>query len=332
MNKLASLVPRKDDNSKTTKQAAAIMAYISKYRIFVVFLVICILLSILSPAFLKTRNLMNVVRQISIIGIISMSMTMVIISGGIDLAAGSIVALVSVLSALVGQAGVHPLYLTILVGCAVGSLCGFIMGFLIAKTRIPPFIATLGMFTTARGVALLISRGEPIGNLSAGYEFIGGGYVLGIPVPIIIFVCIVALSSFTLAKTKLGKYIYGVGGNENAARICGVNVDKYKIVIYTIEGLFCAIAAIILTGRISAGSGTAGGGYELDAIAASVIGGTSMSGGVGQVGGTVVGVLIIGVLNNGLDLLKVSPYWQQILKGVIIVSAVIMDMRKSKVR
>lgn len=332
MNNVASPIPAKDGAKPASSKKSAVMAYISKYRIFVVFLAIFVLLSLLSPAFLKTRNLMNVVRQISIIGIISMSMTMVIISGGIDLAAGSIVALVSVLSALVGQAGVHPLVLTVLVGCGVGAMCGFIMGFLIAKTRIPPFIATLGMLTTARGVALLISRGEPIGNLSAGYEFIGGGYLVGVPVPIIIFVVIVAFSGFILAKTKLGKYIYGVGGNENAARICGVNVDFYKIVIYTIEGLFCAIAAIILTGRISAGSGTAGGSYELDAIAASVIGGTSMSGGVGQVGGTVVGVLIIGVLNNGLDLLKVSPYWQQILKGIIIVGAVIMDMRKSKER
>jgi inositol transport system permease protein len=330
MNNVDASVSSRNGIKMASRGTGAIMAYFSKYRIFVVFLGICILLSILSPAFLKTRNLMNVVRQISIIGVISMSMTMVIISGGIDLSAGSIVALVSVMSSLFGQSGTHPLYVTILAGCGVGILCGFITGFLIAKTGIPPFIATLGMFTTARGVALLISRGEPIGNLSIGFEFIGGGYVLGIPVPIIIFLVIIAISGFILAKTKLGKYIYGIGGNENAARICGVNVSKYKIIIYTLEGLFCAIAAIILTGRISAGSGTSGSGYELDAIAASVIGGTSMSGGVGQVGGTVVGVLIIGVLNNGLDLLKVSPYWQQILKGVIIVGAVIMDTRKTK--
>jgi inositol transport system permease protein len=324
-----SIRPAANNKSLSTAKSA-IFGGISKYSIFLVFVGMVILLSILSPAFLRTINLMNVVRQISIIGVISMSMTMVIISGGIDLSAGSLVALVSVVTAMYGKAGVNPLYVTILMGLATGALFGLLTGVLIAKTNIPPFIATLGGLTTIRGIALLISNGEPIGNLSAGYSFIGGGFFIGIPVPILIFAAVIGLSAFILAKTKLGKYIYGIGGNENAARICGVNIDRYKMLIYTIHGTFCAIAAIILTGRIAAGSGASGTGYELDAIAATVIGGTSLSGGIGTALGTVIGILIIGVLNNGLDLMKVSPYWQQILKGLIIVGAVIIDRRKYK--
>lgn len=314
------------DNSKSSKFSN----YLSKYQIHLIFLIMVVVLSVMAPAFLRPQNLINVVRQISIIGIIAIGMTFIIISGGIDLSAGAIVALVSVTAAIFGQQGKHPLILTLLIACSIGILCGFINGVLVAKTKIAPFIATLGVMSVARGVALLISNGEPISNLSKGFEYLGGGYFLGLPVPILIFTIIIIISIALLNHMKFGKYIYGIGGNEKAASICGINVDKYKILIYTLEGLLCAIAGLILTARISAGSGTAGVGYEMDAITAVVIGGTSMSGGIGTIGGTIIGVLIIGVLNNGLDLLHVSPYFQQILKGVIIVVAVILDVRRRR--
>lgn len=310
------------------KDFSKVSHYISKYQIHLIFIIMVIILSVMTPAFLRPQNLINVIRQISIVGIISIGMTFIIISGGIDLSAGAIVALVSVAAAIFGQQGKYSVIVTILVACSIGIICGLINGVLIAKTKIAPFIATLGVMSVARGIALLISNGEPIDNLSKGFEFLGSGYILIFPVPIVIFTIIIVMGTALLNNMKFGKYIYGIGGNEKAASICGINVAKYKIYIYTLEGLLCGIAGLILTARISAGSGTVGVGYEMDAITAVVIGGTSMSGGIGKLGGTLVGVLIIGVLNNGLDLLHVSPYWQQILKGIIIVVAVILDVRR----
>jgi inositol transport system permease protein len=311
------------------RKSVDIKSILSKYGILLVLIFMVVLMSLLDDSFLKGQNLLNIVRQMSFVGIVAMGVTMVIITTGIDLSSGSVIALVSVVAAGMAHPG-EPLIVSILVGLAIGASTGFVNGLITAKGRIPSFIATLGMMTAARGLALLISGGRPISNLSEGFIFMGKGEIGGIPFPILIFILIGLTTHFLLSKTKFGKYTYALGGNEQAARICGINVDRYRIMIYTYAGLLSAIAGIMLTARISAGQPSMGINYELDAIAAAVIGGTSLSGGIGTIPGTVVGVLIIGVLNNGLDLLNVSSYWQQILKGTIIVSAVLIDARKNK--
>lgn len=306
------------------------MNILKKYGMLLILIALIILMSILTPAFLSTGNLLNIVRQMSVIGIIAIGVTFIIITTGIDLSSGSVVALTSVIVASIAQPDSYPIFVAILVGLAVGLTTGVINGAIIAKGKIAPFIVTLGMMTAARGLALLYTNGRPIGGLSDSFKFIGQGVIAGIPVPIIIFGMVAAVSYILLNKTKFGKYVYAIGGNEQAAIIAGVNITKYKILIYGYAGLLTGLAAIILTSRISSGQPTAGVLYELDAIAAAVIGGTSLTGGIGTIGGTVIGALIIGVMNNGLDLLNVSSYWQQILKGAIIVVAVLIDTRKNK--
>lgn len=318
-------------NSKTNKSAwkekgAQIL---NKYGILFILIAMVAVMSFLSPAFLNANNLLNVVRQISFIGIVAMGVTMIIITTGIDLSSGSVIALVSVVVASYAHPG-DSLFVAIAIGLGIGALCGFINGAISAKGKIPPFIATLGMMTAARGLALLYSDGRPIPDLSDSFMFLGKGEIAGIPFPIIVFVVMGIISHLLLSKTKFGKYTYAIGGNEQAARICGINVDRYKIMIYTYAGLLAAIAGMMLTARISVGQPSMGVMFELDAIAAAVIGGTSLAGGVGTIAGTMIGALIIGVLNNGLDLLGVSSYWQQILKGAIIVTAVLIDSRKNK--
>jgi len=301
-----------------------------KYGIFIIFLGMVAILSFMSPGFLSVRNILNIIRQMSMVGTIALGMTVIIITGGIDLSPGSVVAWVSVVTASVAQVGDFPIAIAILIGLAAGALAGLINGSLISATGIPPFIVTLGMMTAARGVALLYSNGRPIGDLQESIMYIGNGHLFGIPIPIIIFLVLAVLMHILLTKTRFGKYVYAIGGNEEAAVVCGVNVKKVKLLVYTLGGLLAGVAAIILTGRIGVGHPSAGKLYELDAIAATIIGGTSFNGGVGTITGTVIGALILGTLNNGLDLLGVSSYWQQILKGVIIVSAIILDSLKNK--
>ncbi|WP_446682133.1 ABC transporter permease [Ectobacillus funiculus] len=304
-------------------------AILNKYGIVFIFIAMCILMSILSPAFLNINNIINVVRQIAFIGIVGMGMTMIIITTGIDLSPGSVIALVSVVAATFAHPG-GSIIVPIILGMLIGAGTGFINGAISAKGKIPPFIATLGMMTAARGLSLLYTDGRPIGNLSDSFMFLGKGDIAGIPFPIFIFLLAGIVSHILLNQTRFGKYTYAIGGNEQAARICGIPVDRYKILIYTYAGLLTGIAGLMLTARISAGQPSLGVGYELDAIAAAVIGGTSLNGGIGTIPGTMIGALIIGVLNNGLDLMNVSSYWQQILKGAIIVAAVLLDSRKNK--
>jgi len=321
---------------------ANIKKFISKYGIFLIFLGICALLAILTYSdgvsiFLKYRNIVNVLRQSAVIGIIACGVTFIIITGGIDLSSGSLVAMIGVLVAMMARAEYGwPLIVPIIGGLALGALAGGINGTLIAKTKIPPFIATLGMMTVARGVGFLITNGRPIDNLSEKFMVIGQGSIFEVgkfflPIPVIILAAVAGGSHFLLSNTRFGKNTYALGGNEQAAYICGISVDKAKILIYAYAGLLTSISAIVLTSRVSSGQPSTGLMYELDAIAGTVIGGTSLSGGIGTIGGTVIGVLIIGVMNNGLDLLGVSSYWQQILKGLIIVTAVVIDtMRHQK--
>lgn len=311
------------------KPKEILMNILQHYSMPIVLLIMVILMTILSPQFLEPRNLLNVVRQISIIAIVAFGETLVIITSGIDLSTGSVIALVSVITASLAHPGQHMLVVPILVGILAGAVMGFINGIIVSRD-IPPFIATLGMMTAARGAALIYSGGRPITGFTPAFDFIGRGYILGIPVPIFILAVIAVIAHILLRRTKFGKYVYAIGGNEQAAIISGINVKKYKVLTYVFSGVMAATAGILLTSRLSAGQPTAGQGYELDAIASVVIGGTSLNGGVGTISGTVIGALIMGVLNNGLDLLHISAYWQQIVKGIIIVGAVFMDKLRRK--
>jgi inositol transport system permease protein len=325
--------------SKQRQSAGFFRTIFRKYGIFLVFIAMLIVASILSPAFLSPTNLINVVRQMSVVGLIALGVTGVIVSAGIDLSSGSVVGLSAVVAASLAQLPDYPaahykglnlpVFVAVLAACAVGALVGLLNGGLVAKTKIPPFIATLGTLTTIRGLAYLYTSGRPVSDLTDDYNFIGQGDFLGIPVPILILVIMAIVTHVLYSQTKFGKYIYAIGGNEQAARVSGINVSKYKMLMYVYAGLLSGLAGLVVSARIGSGQSGQGVGYELDAIAAAVIGGASLSaGGIGTVAGTIVGALIIGVLNNILDLTNVSAYWQQIVKGCIIVGAVIIDQLK----
>lgn len=314
-------------------------AFMSKYGIVVIFLGLCIIMSFVSPAFRTMRNITNVIRQVSIIGILSIGVTFCIITGGIDLSSGSLIALISVIVASFSQNAVNPsqpisivmpILLSIVLSLLLGTLLGSVNGSLHAYGKIPPFIATLGMMTVARGAAALITAGRPVGDLKDTFTYIGTGKIIGIPIPIWVYLIVGIVAHILLSRTKFGRHVFAIGGNEQASRICGINVEKTLVKVYAFAGLMSAVSAILLTARTSAGNPTYGLSYELDAIASTVIGGTSLSGGTGSIPFCIIGALIIGVLNNSMDLLSVNAYWQQIAKGIIIVSAVLIDARKQK--
>ncbi|MES2796252.1 MAG: ABC transporter permease [Bacteroidota bacterium] len=298
---------------------------IRQYGIFIAFIIICLLLSFLSSQFLSLSNWTIIITQVSINSLLAFGVTFVIITGGIDLSLGSLVALTGVMAALSAHPDDYPVIVPILIGLTAGLTLGAFNGFLITKSKIAPFIVTLGTMTIARGLALIISKGRPISNLSDSFNFIGGGEIFGIPLPIIILVVVFIICSILLKKTILGRYIYAVGGNEQAARASGININKVKIAAYTICGFLAGLAGLLLTSRVTTGQPNAGAGFELDAIAAAVIGGTSTNGGIGTISGTLIGALLIGVINNGLDLLNVSSYYQQVVMGTIIIGAVVLD-------
>ncbi|OHE65081.1 MAG: sugar ABC transporter permease [Treponema sp. RIFOXYC1_FULL_61_9] len=337
-----SATAAKAEGKKPDMTVFNVRAIVSKYGIYFIFLGMLIIASLLSPAFMTPINLINIIRQISIIGLIALGVTGVIVSAGIDLSSGSVVGMAAVVAASLvqtkGWSGAlfphlaeSPLAVAILAACLIGVLAGAFNGFLVAKTGIPPFIATLGMVLAVRGAAMLYTNGRPVSSLTDEFNFIGQGSVFGVPVPIIILAAAAVFTHILYSRTKFGKYIYAIGGNEQAARVSGINVVKYKIIIYIYAGFLAAVAGLVVSSRIGSGQPGLGVGYEFDAIAAAVIGGASLSaGGIGTIPGTIVGALIIGVLNNILDLTNVSAYWQQILRGGIIVGAVILDQRKNR--
>ena len=286
---------------------------------------------ILSPYFLTVSNLLNIAHQTSINAIIAVGMTFVIITAGIDLSVGSIMAFSGVVLASV----LHSEFsepVAIFIGLGIGLFCGLINGLLISYGRLPPFISTLGMMSVARGAALLFTDGRPISGFSPQFRFLATGEVLNIPAPIIIMLIIYFIAHFVLNRTKLGRYTYAIGGNEEAALLSGINTRLYKTVIYGICGLLSGLAAVILTARLDSAQPIAGIMYELDAIAAAVIGGTSLMGGEGRIFGTLIGALIMGVLRNGLNLMGVSSFIQQTVIGAVIIIAVLIDMTLKKQR
>lgn len=291
-------------------------------------IVITILLTFLSDSFFTVNNLLNLLRQISINALIAFGMTFVVLTAGIDLSVGSLLALGSALTAGLLASGMDPL-LAILLGLLIGLALGAVNGLIITKGKVAPFIATLATMTVFRGATLVYTDGKPITGLSDStvFEMIGRGYLFGIPFPIIIMLIVFLILLFVLKSTVFGRQVYAVGGNEEAAILSGIKTDRVKIWVYSLTGMLSVLAGIILTSRLNSAQPTAGNMYELDAIAAVVIGGTSLMGGRGRIVGTLIGALIIGVIGNGLNLLNVSSFYQQIVKGGVILLAVLLDRR-----
>jgi ribose transport system permease protein len=291
---------------------------------------LCIILSILTPYFLTVSNILNVIRQSSMIAIIGAGMTFVVIAGGIDLSVGSVLALSSVVASYCMVNLNYSMYLAMIIGLLVGVIFGAINGFMITVIGLAPFIVTLAMMSIARGLSLVITGGRPIFGLPEAFEFFGGGYISYFPTPIIIMLIVYLLATIFLNNTKLGIYSYAIGGNKETALFSGINVKKYLLLIYSISGFTSALAGLLLASRLSSAQPLAGLGYDLDVIAATVIGGTSLSGGEGNMLGTLIGALIMCVLRNGLNLLNISSYWQQVTIGLVISLAVAMDLIRKK--
>ncbi|WP_258286353.1 ABC transporter permease [Aggregatibacter actinomycetemcomitans] len=316
---------------------------ISKLGIGLVLFFMILGMSFTSEAFLSTNNIFNILLQVSVICVISVGMTYVILTGGIDLSVGSIVALSAVCLglfthwgvALLGENPTEPMLsivviVSVLGSIGVGALCGYVNGVIIVYGKVTSFITTLGMMGIARGLALTLSNGKTIYNFPEALRFFGNGrlnitYGFGIPIPVIIALIVVLISFYILTQTVFGRQVYALGGNREAVRLSGINVNKLEIKTYVINGALAAIGAVILVGRLNAAQPIAGTGYELDAIAATVIGGTSLMGGVGSVISTSIGALIMGVLQNGLTLLNVTSYLQRLIIGLVIILAVFLD-------
>ncbi|GAB6087622.1 ribose ABC transporter permease [Alkaliphilus crotonatoxidans] len=301
-------------------------------RSVILLIIFAAIIAIINPRFLTVSNLLNVLRQTSINAIIAAGMTFVILTGGIDLSVGSILGFIGALAAWLIAAGVNWA-LVLIISLVVGTLLGLANGYIITRGKVQPFIATLATMTLLRGATLVFTDGKPIsighGPGAAKFADLGSGYLLGIPLPIYMTLAVFALGYYILKQTPFGRYTYALGGNEEATALSGINTRRIKAYVYGISGLLSALAGIIVTARLSSAQPQAGSGYELDAIAAVVLGGTSLSGGVGGILGTVIGALIIGILNNGLNLMDVSSYYQQLVKGLVILIAVLLD-RKSK--
>lgn len=292
--------------------------------------VTAVVISIINSDFLSTQNLLNVLRQVSTNMFIAIGMTLVIILAGIDLSVGSIMALAGVVTGgLIAFNGV-PIWVAVFAGLLIGVIFGLINGYFTAYKFMPAFIVTLATMNIARGAAYVYTDGKPIRVMSYEFNFIGSGYVGLIPVPVIYMLVIVVIVSLIMNRTKLGRYMYAVGGNIEAARYSGIDTKRVQLFAYTLSGFLAAFSGIVLASRMFSGQPTAGMGAELDAIAAVVLGGTSMAGGRGRIGGTVIGVLIIGVLSNGMNLMGINSFWQYIVKGIVILIAVYVDIVKKK--
>lgn len=328
-------------NSSNSEKLKNYTQVLSKYGIALILVGMVVLMTILKPeSFPSGKNILNILNQSAIVGIMALGMTLVIISKGIDLSVGSVLALAGVVAASLSQTsaasikvfenlGPQSVIIAIMAALAVGVLCGAISGSLIAYTGIPAFISTLGMMTIARGAVFLYTQGQPVSKLSNGILFFGSNVFKIIPVPVIVYAIMIIITAVLLGYTRFGKSVYAIGGNIQAAVVSGIKVKRNIVLIYIYAGITAAIASILFTGRVASVHPGAASGYELTVIAATTIGGTSHSGGIGTIWGAVVGTLILSVLTNGFTLLGIDPYWQQIVQGMIIVGAVVLDMRKN---
>jgi len=311
---------------------------VREYGIYLAFVILVVVLSFANKYFLTQSNISNILLQTSINGVLAFGMTFVIITGGIDLSVGSVVALAGIVSASFATTspqatvagGPYPVFVALIVGVLVGSASGAIIGPIVARFNVPSFVATLGMLSAARGLTLIYAGGRPVPALIPQYRWIGNGSVFGVPAPVVIFAAIFLVCWFVLARTGFGRYVYAVGGNARAAKTSGINVVAVRFAVYVISGGLAGVAGMLLAARTGSALTQAGIGYELDAIAAVVIGGISLSGGIGRMTGALIGALIIGVMNNGLDLMGIESYYQQVLKGMLIVGAVMLDQRRNQ--
>jgi inositol transport system permease protein len=300
------------------------------YGLVGVMAIFCLLIAVVEPSFLSARSGLILARQISINAILAVGVTFVLLTGGVDLSLGSVVALAGVVAAHCAHPDQFPVVVPIAAGILAGMICGGANGVMVTWGRVAPFVVTLGMMATARGLAYVLSDGRPVSNLSESFTWLGSGNVLGLPVPVIILTLVASGAHVCLRYTRPGRHLYATGGNELAATASGIQVRRVKTGAYIACGGMAGLAGVLLAARVTTGQPSAGVAYELDAIAAAVIGGTSLSGGLGGVGGTILGALLIGVLSSGLDTLNVSSYYQQIIKGLIIVGAVWLDQWQRK--
>ena len=311
---------------------------IRKYALVIILLLMCAVFAGISPTFRRLTNIINIFRQSSINGILAVGMTLVIIIGGIDLSIGPLCAISGVAAALYLE--VHPdgVVTAILLGILTATVMSAWTAVLVAHLRVAPFIATLSTMSVVHGVALVVADGVPHTIRNSTFTAIGNGYLwdytltnrISIPIPVVVFAAVILVASFLLYKTRLGRYIYAVGGNENAALAAGIHVRRVKFITYLFNGLLCGVAGVVLAARITSGQPNAADGYEMDAITAVIVGGASMAGGVGKSGMTIIGVLILAVMDNGLTILGVESYYQEIVKGVIIAAAVLIDIKTKK--
>ncbi|MGL5722547.1 MAG: ABC transporter permease [Brevinema sp.] len=288
-----------------------------------------LIFSLISPYFFRTNNLLTVALQSSIIAIVAIGQTMVLITGGIDLSLGSVIGFSGMITSFLIVNGV-PIPVAVVAGVTVGTLVGLCNGMLIVYGKLPPFVVTLGTMSIVRGLALILTNGIPVSGLPNAFAVIGNGNFLGMPIPVWIMLALTLFFHYLLTKTPLGLYIYASGSNLQAAKLSGINTNRTIILVYMFSGFLAAIAGLVFTSRVLSGQPTAGTGYELYAVASSVIGGTSLSGGEGIVSGTLIGALIIGVLRNGLNLVGVSAFLQEVLIGIVIIVAVFLDRMKDK--
>jgi ribose/xylose/arabinose/galactoside ABC-type transport system permease subunit len=303
---------------------------LQKFSALFILIVLITYMALSNGNFFQVSNFVNIIKQSSVLGIMAIGQTLVILTAGIDLSVGSMMALSGCTMAVANtQWGFSPV-LSVIVGLLFGMAAGFINGIVITKGRIQAFIATLGMLQVAEGVSLLFTDGLPISGINEGMLKLGSGLVWGIPISVFAFLAVVVLGYIFLNMTTAGRNVIAVGGNEEASRTSGIRVDGTKIIVHTLSGLCCAIGGFVMIGRLNSANGLMGSGMELQAITAVALGGTSLAGGLGGIGGTVIGVITIGVLNNGLDLLNTTPFWQKVILGIIIVLVVILDSWRSR--
>ncbi len=304
--------------------------FIATYGSLIGLVVLIIIITIIRPRFLGAANIRNVFRNASINGLLAVGMTFVVLTGGIDLSVGAIMGCAGMYSAYFAQAVLgYPVIVAVLIGLVVGLAFGLFNGFCIAYLKVPAFVGTLGAMSIADGLKFLLTDAKPIPNLNEGFEFIGGGSIGPIPVPCIIMIIVLIICFILLYKTRYGRYVFAVGGNQNAAHVSGINTKKIIFSVYILAGVLSALAGIIMTARVTSGVTSTGDGYETDAIAMVVIGGTSLAGGKGRLWGTIVGIMIMQVLSTGLDMLGVNTYYQMLVKGFVVIGAVMLDSLSS---
>ena len=309
---------------------------ISQVFVYLILLFVIVFFSIMSQSFMTSRNILNICRQVSMIGICSVGMTMVLLTGGIDISVGSIIALSGVVAAKLIAENMWPIFPAMVVGVVIGVICGIISGVMVAKFDVPALIATLAMQSIARGIAFSLTQGIPVYGLPEQIRVLGQGYFLNIPIPVYIMVLMFFIGWWLLEQTTFGRHVYAIGGNEEVARLPGINVMMRKLQIYAFSGFFAGLSGIIMLSRVNSGQPNTSEGFEMDVITAAVLGGVSVAGGQGKIVNVIAGVLIMGMLGNGMTLMNLDEYWQWVTRGAVLLFAVAFDnwsrKRQSKVK